>query len=136
MSAIRTPRENVKNYDEFVKDSKKLLGLPVCTGTHAATIIFSDDPIDHQVCRTTADLRNIRQSCYAIGDNNPLYTDPQYGRYTRWGTLIAHPTFVAHLRYNMWRGAQGFGTYASTSLVAGFGWEWFDVIRLGDEFKT
>ena len=36
----------------------------------------------------------------------------------------------------MWRGAQGFGSYASTSLVAGFGWEWYDVIRLDDDFKT
>ena len=89
-----------------------------------------------QIWRTTASLRNIRQSCYSIGDDNPLYTDPKYGRYTRWGTLIAHPTFVAHLRYNMWRGARGLDSYATTSLVAGFGWEWFDVLRIGDEFKT
>ena len=130
--------DRVKTFDDFVEDSRKLVGLPVISSSpHVATLLHDNyDCTMAQVWRQKATLRNIKQSCFSIGDDNPLYTDPKYGRYTRWGSLIAHPTFVAHLRYNMWHGALGYATYAVTSLVAGFNWEWYDVMRLGDEFKS
>jgi len=31
----------------------------------------------------------------AMGDPDPLYTDPEYGKYTRWGGMIAPPTFIS-----------------------------------------
>jgi acyl dehydratase len=126
----------VKSFKEFVDDSNKLLGLPVCEQPIGAQLLWSDNPKDYESYNTTADLRAIRQFAFAIGDDNPLYIDSRYGRRTRWGGLIAHPTYVANLRYNMWRGALSYGTYAVTSLVAGFSWEWNDVIRLDDKFET
>src|SRR5262249_16241108 len=33
----------------------------------------------------------------AIGDSNPLYTDFEYARSTRWGGVIAPPTFLCVL---------------------------------------
>ncbi|CAJ63505.1 MULTISPECIES: FAS1-like dehydratase domain-containing protein [Frankia] len=35
-----------------------------------------------------------RHFAYGYGDDNPLYCDPDYGKGTRWGTLIAPPTFL------------------------------------------
>jgi acyl dehydratase len=35
-----------------------------------------------------------RHFAYGYGDDNPLYCDPEYGKNTRWGTLIAPPNFV------------------------------------------
>ena len=48
--------KKVKSFSEFVEDTKKLIGLPVVDGVSAATTLFSNDPADHQVWRTTADL--------------------------------------------------------------------------------
>ena len=35
-----------------------------------------------------------RHFCYGYGDDNPLYCDPEYGRKTRWGSLVAPPNFT------------------------------------------
>lgn len=34
-----------------------------------------------------------RHFAYGYGDDNPLYIDPEYGKNTRWGTMIAPPNF-------------------------------------------
>ena len=34
-----------------------------------------------------------RQVAVAYGDDNPLWCDPEYGKKTRWGGLIAPPNF-------------------------------------------
>jgi len=36
----------------------------------------------------------IRHFVEALGDPNPLYTDAEYARQTRWGGIIAPPTFL------------------------------------------
>lgn len=36
----------------------------------------------------------IRHYAFALGDDNPLYSDPQYAATTRWNGLIAPPLFV------------------------------------------
>src|ERR1700710_1574348 len=35
-----------------------------------------------------------RRFAYGYGDDNPLYSDPGYGKTTRWGTMIGAPTFM------------------------------------------
>ena len=65
-----------------------------------------------------------------------MYTDPKYGRKTRWGGLLAHPTILNHVRYTIWRGAIFHGLYPVSTLVAGFALEFNDIVRVGDNFKT
>ena len=36
----------------------------------------------------------IRHFAEGIGDDNPLWTDPAYAERTRWGTLLAPPSFL------------------------------------------
>jgi acyl dehydratase len=36
----------------------------------------------------------IRHYAWGIGDDNPLYSDPDYAEKSRWGTIIAPPTFL------------------------------------------
>ncbi|MFE7792777.1 MaoC family dehydratase N-terminal domain-containing protein [Streptomyces sp. NPDC057460] len=36
----------------------------------------------------------VRHFAYGYGDDNPLYCDPEYAARTRWGSLIAPPTFL------------------------------------------
>lgn len=44
---------------------------------------------NHEATRDT-----IRHYAWGIGDDNPLYCDPDYAARTRWGGIIAPPTFV------------------------------------------
>jgi acyl dehydratase len=37
---------------------------------------------------------NVRRFAHGYGDSNPLWCDPDYARTTRWGGLIAPPTFL------------------------------------------
>lgn len=36
----------------------------------------------------------IRHFSYGCGDGNPLFCEPEYGKSTRWGGMIAPPTFI------------------------------------------
>jgi acyl dehydratase len=36
----------------------------------------------------------IRHYAYGFGDDNPLYTDPEYAAGTRWGSIVAPPGFL------------------------------------------
>ena len=36
----------------------------------------------------------IRHFAHGIGDTNPLFTDEEYGQGTRWGAMVAPPTFL------------------------------------------
>ena len=35
----------------------------------------------------------IRHYAWGIGDDSPIYSDPEYAKATKWGTIIAPPTF-------------------------------------------
>jgi len=81
-----------------------------------------------------------RHFAHGYGDDNPLWSDPSYGKNTRWGTLIAPPTFL----YTMGENAARPLTAAEKALMkgdpfAGLGsyqavmeFEWFEPLRLGD----
>ena len=45
----------------------------------------------------TEDL--IRRYAYAIGEDNPLYTDPAYGERSWLGSQIAPPAILIHVRF-------------------------------------
>lgn len=57
----------------------------------ARRLIGSDIRIElwcHEATRDT-----IRHYAWGIGDDNPLYCDPEHAARSRWGTIIAPPTF-------------------------------------------
>lgn len=84
----------------------------------------------------TEDL--IRNFAYGIGDPNPLWRDPAYARGTRWGGIIAPPTFENCIAYcpAAGKGAQGQLRLPGFNLfAAGDKHEYFGVIRPSDEFR-
>jgi acyl dehydratase len=82
----------------------------------------------------------VRHFAYGYGDDNPLYCDPDYGKRTRWGGLIAPPTFL----YTMGENAAPPLTPEQKELMrgdpfAGLGsyqammeFEWWRPLMLGD----
>ncbi len=71
----------------------------------------------------------IRQFCNGIGDENPLFREPEYAARTRWGHIIAPPMFLYAVAAP--QGMEGLpGVHA---FHCGCAWEWFRTIHVDDE---
>ena len=70
----------------------------------------------------------------AIGDDNPLYTDEIAARRTRYGGLIAPPTFLRSMRDV--RVELPFDLDLERLLDAGSDWEYFEPVRAGDRITA
>ena len=76
----------------------------------------------------------IRRFAEAIGDANPLFNNEQQARKTRWGGMIAPPTFGRSLGggfFNIRLNLQSF-----RGLDGGSEWEYFEPIRAGDRITV
>jgi len=71
----------------------------------------------------------IRQFCNGIGDDNPLYRNTEYATRTKWGHILAPPTFLYAVACP--QGMEGLpGVHA---FYCGCNWEWFKAIHINDE---
>lgn len=66
--------------DEAVQRLRSLIGMPIA------------DTVEPWCYEATRD--NIRHYAHGIGDDNPLWCDPGYAERTKYGTLIAPPSFA------------------------------------------
>lgn len=84
------------------------------------------------VREVTADA--IRHYAHGIGDDNPLWTDPDYAAKSPYGTLIAPPTFL----YATDRIISGYvgGLPGVHAMFAGTDWSWFLPIKIGQRIRT
>lgn len=83
---------------------------------------------------TEATLDSIRRYAYGIGDDNPLWTDPEYAAKTRYGDIIAPPAFL----YAANRIISGYvgGLPGVHAMFAGTDWTWYLPIYLGTKFEV
>ena len=91
--------------------------------------------------RVTA--RGIQDYADSLGDDNPLYTDPGYAAKTRYGYLIAPPTYLLRARYTVghgYTGGRGYSVgqiaYPLANYFSGTLFEWHNVIPVGTRFLT
>jgi acyl dehydratase len=100
--------------DEMLNDMRARIGLELRT----------DACVNNEDATRLAILR----FCEGIGDDNPLWTDPDYAGTTPHGTLIAPPSFIfaclASVQFG-WRGLGGF--HAETKLT------FHRTIKIGDK---
>ena len=82
------------------------------------------------------DEDTIRNYAYSIGDDNPLYTDPEYARHSPYGTQIAPSPMLSIARYPSAHGADRPQGYPVANFISGAAWEFYDVIRVGSRFTT
>jgi len=86
---------------------------------------------DHQ-WNTEAAPDSVRHFCYGIGDDNPLFCDPDYGAGTRWGASLAPGCFLYTIDSAIvapkLRGIQW--------MYGGTRWEWYRPIQHRDRFTT
>ncbi len=77
---------------------------------------------------TMATRDAISHFCDGIGDTNPLYTDEEYARRTKYGSLVAPPCFL----YSVYWAAQGRGMPGIHAWHSGDDWEFYLPILEGD----
>ena len=112
--------------DGDIERAELLLGIDVASRQRELNSMATEDAL--------------RNWALGVGDDNPLYTDPEYGATTRWGSQIGHGPQVGHIKTpmlgdpmpseiksqikGMFRGVHVF--------VSGGSWEWFRPLRPGD----
>lgn len=77
---------------------------------------------------------NIRHYAHGIGDDNPLWCDPLYARNTRYGDVIALPSFL----FATSRIISGYvgGLPGVHAMWSGADWNWHKTIHRNDEITT
>ncbi|MCH9009327.1 MAG: MaoC family dehydratase N-terminal domain-containing protein [Chloroflexi bacterium] len=76
----------------------------------------------------------IRKFAEAIGDDNPLYVDEEAARKSRYGGVIAPPTFMRSMSAGRSR-ATVQSPYPA-ALDGGSEWEYFEPVRPGDRISV
>lgn len=77
---------------------------------------------------------NIRHYAHGIGDDNPLWCDPDYAAQSRYGTIVACPSFL----FACDRIVSGYvgGLPGVHAMWAGADWTWHEPIRRNDAITT
>ena len=121
-----TATEFGKLTDEAIARSRRRLGVP--------------QPLQRSPHNLEVSRDGARHFAYGYGDDNPLYCEPEYGKNTRWGTLLAPPGFM----YTMGEDAAPEQDAQTKALLkgdpfAGLGsyqavmeYEWYRPLVLGD----
>jgi len=101
-------------------DLRRRIGVPI-TDTL--------EPWCHEATRDS-----IRHYAHGIGDDNPLWCDPDYAAGTRWGGLVAPPSFL----FACSRIVSGYvgGLSGVHAMWAGADWTWHLPVRRNDAITT
>lgn len=75
---------------------------------------------------------SIRHFVYGIGDDNPLFTNREYARKSKYGGIIAPGAYLYSINWVV----MGYGGPGVHGWYSGGEWEWYRPIKAGDEFKT
>ena len=106
--------------DESLVGLKKLIGVPI------------EDSLEPWCYEASRD--NIRHWAHGIGDDNPLWCDPNYAANTEFGRVQAPPSFIFPLN----RSFSGYvgGLAGVHAMFAGINVTWHQAMMLGDSFTT
>ena len=82
------------------------------------------------------DPKTIHKYTHSIGDGNPLFNNPEYGRKSRYGAQLAPGPILALVRYPSAHGAKRPEGYPMANFISGTAWEFYDVLRAGAKFRS
>ncbi len=106
--------------DETLGDLRRRIGVPITDTV---------EPWCHEATRD-----NIRHYAHGIGDDNPLWCDPDYAAKARFGTIVAPPSFL----FACDRIISGYvgGLPGVHAMWAGADWTWHLPLKRNDEIRT
>lgn len=114
---VAAEMEEGKITDEALAQAKRMIGV----------ILRPEGPYLQD-----ATIDTMRNFCNGIGDLNPVFRDAEYGRTSRYGTMVAHPMFP--YVYG-WPGRSRWGLPGVHGFYAGNDWEFFRLVRPGDRIN-
>ena len=116
MSSNRFP----KITEQGLEDLRKRIGVKITDTV---------EPWNHEATRDA-----IRHYAHGIGDNNPLWCDPDYAENTRYGSLVALPSFL----FSTDRIISGYcgGLSGIHAMWAGADWTWHKPVLRNDVITT
>src|SRR6201997_5020951 len=106
--------------EEGLEDLRKRIGVPITDTV---------EPWNYEATRDA-----IRHYAHGIGDDNPLWSDPAYAEKTRYGGIVALPSFL----FSPSRIVSGYcgGLSGVHAMWAGADWTWFKSVLRGDIITT
>jgi acyl dehydratase len=106
--------------EQGIDDLRRRIGKP---------IVNSLEPWCHEATRD-----NIRHYAHGIGDDNPLWCDPDYAAKTQHGGIVALPSFL----FSCSRIVSGYvgGLSGVHAMWAGADWTWHAPVLRNDEIRT
>jgi acyl dehydratase len=107
--------------DEMLDHARSLIGVWLRRDVHWPAFAEDIAPIDIR-----------RWATYSIGDDNPLWSDEEYGRRSRWGSVIAPPTFL----YTIDSTIVAPGLRGVQWIYGGTRWEHHLPVRVGDRITA
>src|SRR3978361_1162714 len=101
-------------------------------GLHARKNVRIEHPAEPWCYEATRD--NIRHYAHGIGDDNPLWCDPEYAKKTKYGDVIAPPSFILAWR----RISSGYvgGLPGVHAMFAGTDFNWMKPIHRNAQIST
>jgi N-terminal half of MaoC dehydratase len=93
---------------------------------------LENTPIRVEQWNHEASWDSVRHYSWGLGDDNPLYCEPDYAEATPYGTLIAPPTFP----FTAFDGAIGAGMPGVQPVYAGTDWTFHRRLRRGDRLRA
>ena len=102
--------------EDDLEQARSLIGMPIRT----------------ELWNNEATRDTIRHYAWGIGDDNPLYCDPDYAARTRWKTVIAPPTFF----FGVFDAVVAPGLPDVHWFYAGADWIFHKPAMRGDEFRV
>jgi acyl dehydratase len=122
MPTLEQPTTNrfPKITEAGVADLRKRIGVPITDTV---------EPWNYEATRD-----NIRHYAHGIGDDNPLWTDPAYAERSKFGTIVALPSFL----FSTSRIVSGYcgGLSGIHAMWAGADWTWHKHVLRGDTITT
>ena len=115
-STDRFPKITERGLDEL----RQRIGVPITDTV---------EPWNYEATRD-----GIRHYAHGIGDDNPLWTDPAYAETTRFGNIVALPSFL----FSTSRIVSGYcgGLPGVHAMWAGADWTWRKHVLRGDTIST
>lgn len=106
--------------EEGLDDLRKRIGVPITDTV---------EPWNYEATRD-----GIRHYAHGIGDDNPLWTDPAYAEKTKYGNIVALPSFL----FSTSRIVSGYcgGLAGVHAMWAGADWSWHKPVLRGDTIST
>jgi acyl dehydratase len=98
--------------DDALEQARALIGMPIRI-----------EQWNHEASRDV-----VRHYAWGIGDDNPIYSDPEYAKKTRWGGIIAPPTFF----FGIWDAVVAPGLPDVQWYYSGIDAEFYHPIRRND----